>query len=295
MQQATVNLLADMGAQPATLQSGLVQATASTDTTPPSSSITAPASGSRVTVNLPVTISGSTADAGGGVVGAVEVTVDGGSTWHPATGREQWTYTFTPEAAGTLNIRTRAVDDSGNLELPGAGISLVVVQNTCPCTIWPATAAPSDIDVGPDSSVELGVSFTSDTNGFITGIRFYKGAANTGTHVGNLWSSSGTLLATATFTNETASGWQQVNFSNPVAITANTLYVASYFVSAGHYSADWNYFTTTGVDNGNLHAPENGIPAPNGVFTYGAGSNFPSSTHGSTNYWVDVVFNTSPQ
>ena len=35
MQQATVNLLADMGAQPATLQSGLVGQTASADTTPP--------------------------------------------------------------------------------------------------------------------------------------------------------------------------------------------------------------------------------------------------------------------
>src|SRR5207245_11379176 len=62
----------------------------STDTTPPSSSITVPASGSRVTVNLPVTISGSAADTGGGVVGAVEISLDGGSTWHPATGRENW-------------------------------------------------------------------------------------------------------------------------------------------------------------------------------------------------------------
>ena len=39
---------------------------------------------------------------------------------------------------------------------------------------------------------------------------------------------SGTLLASATFTNESASGWQQVNFSNPVPITAGTTYVASY-------------------------------------------------------------------
>ena len=295
MQQATVNLLADMGAQPATLQNGLVGATASTDTSPPSSAITAPASGSRVTVNLPVTISGAAADVGGGVVGAVEISLDGGTTWHPATGRETWSYTFTPSTAGTLNIQTRAVDDSGNLEVPGLGISLAVVQNTCPCTIWPATATPADIDVGPDSSVELGVSFKSDTNGYITGIRFYKSAANTGTHVGNLWSGSGTLLATATFTGETASGWQQVNFSNPVAITGNTVYVASYFVTAGHYSADWNFFTTLGVDNGYLHAPANGIVAPNGVFTYGTSSAFPASSHASANYWVDVVFNTSPQ
>src|SRR5262249_55669221 len=43
MQQATVNLLADMGAQPATLMSGLVAATASTDATAPTSTITSPA------------------------------------------------------------------------------------------------------------------------------------------------------------------------------------------------------------------------------------------------------------
>ncbi len=78
-----------------------------------------------------------------------------------------------------------------------------------PATIWPNTATPTTPDVGSDSPVELGIRFYSDTAGYITGIRFYKSAANTGTHIGNLWSSTGTLLATATFTSETASGWQQ--------------------------------------------------------------------------------------
>ena len=41
MRQATVNLFADMGAQPGTLQSGLVAATASTDTTAPAATVTA--------------------------------------------------------------------------------------------------------------------------------------------------------------------------------------------------------------------------------------------------------------
>ena len=54
--------------------------------------------------------------------------------------------------------------------------------------------------------VELGVKFTSSSSGFITGIRFYKGVNNTGTHVGNLWSSSGALLASATFTGESGFG-----------------------------------------------------------------------------------------
>jgi hypothetical protein len=63
----------------------------------------------------------------------------------------------------------------------------------------------------------------------VTGVRFYKGgAANGGTHIGNLWAADGTKLASATFTGETASGWQEVNFATPVSITANTIYIASY-------------------------------------------------------------------
>src|SRR5208337_3903132 len=103
-------------------------------------------------------------------------------------------------------------------------------------TIWPSTTVPGTVDDGPDSAVELGVKFRSDVAGSITGIRFYKASANTGTHVGNLWTSTGTLLATATFTGETASGWQQVNFATPVSITANTVYVASYHANNGHFS-----------------------------------------------------------
>src|SRR2546422_6450849 len=115
--QAMVNLLADMGVQPAILQSNLVPATASTDTTPPSSTITSPAPGTTVTAGSQVTVTGTAQDFGGGVVGGVEVSVDGGATWHPAVGRENWSYVFTAAASGTLTVQSRAVDDSGNLEV----------------------------------------------------------------------------------------------------------------------------------------------------------------------------------
>jgi len=156
-------------------------------------------------------------------------------------------------------------------------------------TIWPSTAAPAVLDVGPDTPVELGVSFKADVNGYITGIRFYKSSSNTGTHVGNLWSSTGQLLASATFTNETASGWQQVNFANAVAITANTVYVASYHSTVGHWSASWNFFASSGVDNPPLHALANVSGTPDGRFTYGSASAFPANTN-TANYWVDVAF-----
>jgi Domain of unknown function (DUF4082) len=134
------------------------------------------------------------------------------------------------------------------------------------------------------------VKFKADANGSITGIRFYKGSGNTGTHIGNLWTTSGTKLASATFTNETASGWQQVTFATPVSVTAGTVYVASYYAPAGHYAADGGYFASTGVDNAPLHAIQNGVSGGNGVYAYGSASSFPASTYNSTNYWVDVVF-----
>ncbi len=85
MQQATVNLFADMGAQPASPISGLTTATASTDTTPPTSTITSPSQGAALSDGSAVTISGTASDAGGGVVAGVEVSTDGGATWHPVT------------------------------------------------------------------------------------------------------------------------------------------------------------------------------------------------------------------
>jgi len=289
MQQATVNLLADMGVQPASLQGGLLAATASTDKTPPSSTITFPAAGSNVITGTTTTITGTAMDSGG-VVGGVEVSVDGGNTWHPASGRGTWSYAWTPVELGNAVIKSRAVDDSSNLETPSPGIAVTVAASDCPCTGWGSSSTPTQADSGDSSNVELGVKFRTDYNGYITGIRFYKSTANVGTHVGNLWSSSGTLLATAVFTNESASGWQQINFGNPVAIQENTTYIASYHSPNGHYAADVNFFQSSGIDNPPVHYLKNGADGPDGVFSVGPSTNFPTLTFNATNYWVGVVF-----
>jgi hypothetical protein len=126
MRQATVNLFADMGVEPWTLQSGLVAAVASTDHTAPSSAITSPTAGSAFTLGTAVTITGTASDLGGGLVGGVEVSVDGGATWHPATGRGTWTYSWVPATVGTVVIKSRAADDSGNIGAPSAGVSVTV-------------------------------------------------------------------------------------------------------------------------------------------------------------------------
>jgi PKD repeat protein len=602
MQQATINLFADMGVQPATLQPGLVPATESTDTTAPTSTIVSPASGSATYPGIPLTISGTASDAGGGTVAAVEVSVDGGVTWHPATGLGNWSYTWIPQAPGPATIVSSAIDDSGNIELPQSGVTIdvqipppdfgrvaaysfdtdggtsvtdisgnghtgtvsgstwspdgkfggalafdgvddwvtvadsalldltsgmtlsawvyptagggyrevlikeapgseaynlyasseanvpvggvVLGQNpilavsgtqslplnawshlaltfdsatlrlyvngalagsqaasgsiatssgalrfggnsiwgeffagrideiriynralvadeiatimntpigssvnqpptavaqatptsglapltvafdgtgstdpdpgdsivayawdfdgdgahddafvaqpqftygavgtysvtlrvtddrgassvsnpvvisvtapppTCPCSLWDSGATPVILADSDPGAVELGVKFQSDVAGYITGLRFYKGPGNTGPHRGNLWTSTGTLLATVTFSDETASGWQAAPLPAAVAISANTTYIASYHAPAGHYSADVGYFASA-YANPPLRAPATGAAGGNGVFRYGP-SSFPTQPANGTNYWVDVVFNTTP-
>ncbi|HSV66774.1 MAG TPA: DUF4082 domain-containing protein [Mycobacteriales bacterium] len=164
---------------------------------------------------------------------------------------------------------------------------------TCPCTIWAGSATPATPSDPDTAAVEVGVKFQSDVAGSVTGVRFYKGTGNTGTHVGHLWDRAGQLLATATFTGESASGWQQVLFSAPVPISAGATYVASYYAPNGHYAADAGFFAAAGVDNAPLHALRDGADGGNGVYAYGTGGGFPINTWQSVNYWVDVVFATS--
>ena len=158
---------------------------------------------------------------------------------------------------------------------------------------WTNSTVPSNSSVADPSAVELGVKFRVDVAGFITGIRFYKGSGNTGTHIGSLWSSGGQRLATATFTGESATGWQQVTFAEPVAVAANTVYVASYFAPNGGYAAQLDYFSSAGVDNGSVHLLRDGESGGNGVYAYSLASAFPASTFRAANYWVDVLFTTA--
>ena len=295
MQQATVNLFADMGVQPGTLQPDLVAASPSADTTAPISTITFPVSGASVEAGATITVAGTATDGGGGVVGGVEVSLDGGLSWHPADGRENWSYTgVVPMNAATTTIMSRAVDDSFNIENPTSVAVNVAGATVGATSIWSPNAMPAVTSNNDFDAVELGVRFRSDTDGYISAIRFYKGYNNKGTHVGNLWTNDGTNLATAVFVNETDSGWQQVQFAEPVRITANTTYVASYHTNTGGYSSTPDYFVSKGADNGPLHLLADGIDGPNGVFAYSSTTTFPVGSYRSTNYWVDVIFSVAP-
>ena len=189
-------------------------------------------------------------------------------------------FTGTSTTVGTVGIKVTATDLGGLTAIETFNIT--VTPQTV--SLFSSSDRPAVLSDSDTAQVNLGVRFTSSAAGTIAGIKYYKGASDTGIHTGSLWSGTGTMLATATFANETASGWQTVAFGSPVSITAGTTYVAS-FHSNGHYTATSNYFTTAHV-NGVLTAPA----SSNGVYTYGNGNVFPRNTFGATNYWVDVVF-----
>ncbi|GAA1945741.1 DUF4082 domain-containing protein [Amycolatopsis minnesotensis] len=181
------------------------------------------------------------------------------------------------------------------LALAGATLAISAATPTsAPVTesLWP-NASPSVASDADSGSVELGVRFTSAVPGRVTGVRFYKGPSNTGEHIGSLWSADGVRLATVAFRDETASGWQHALFEHPVAIAANTPYVASYHAPRGGYSGDQGYFRGYSQFSGNLTAPKSG-PQANGVFSYGRSSKFPTQSYRDSNYFVDVFFQADP-
>jgi hypothetical protein len=171
MQQATVNLFGDMGVQPGSLRAGLVAATASTDTLAPTSVITSPASGAPVANGVPVTISGTATEQGGGALASVEVSTDDGATWHPVTGRATWSYVWTPSnpasESAPATLRSRGVDDSGNIEIPGPGVTVTM-------TAVPGLVASYGFE---------------EADGTIAGDR--SGMTNPGTVSGATWTTSG--------------------------------------------------------------------------------------------------------
>jgi len=295
---ATVSGAQDMAGNPMAAPAVWSFTTAAADTTPPTVTATSPTSGAvgvgvaaAVTATFsepvqPATVSFTLRDPSNAVVPGL-VSYDGPSR----------TATLKPNAnlvGSTVYTATvsGAQDLAGNpMANPAVwSFTTAAAASGCPCTIWAATAVPGTPSAADTGAVELGVKFRSDVAGFVTGVRFYKGGGNTGSHVGSLWSATGTRLATATFSGESATGWQQVNFTSPVAVNAGVTYVASYFAPVGGYAADGGAFAAAGVASPPLRALANGVDGGNGVYAYGAASAFPAQSYQSTNYWVDVVF-----
>jgi hypothetical protein len=125
------------------------------------------------------------------------------------------------------------------------------------------------------------MAFSTSTEGDVLGVRFFKGTQDVGEHVGVLWGPDGQSLASVTFTNESASGWQFALFDTPVAIQPGAEYIVSYRAPVGHYSVTVNGLVSAQV-NGPLSSSSSG-----GRYGYSELAPTSSANH---NYWVDVLF-----
>lgn len=163
MQQATVNLFADMGVQPETLEAGLTAATQTTDVTAPQSIISTPSNGTNIQIGTLTTISGTVSDAGG-VIAGVEISTNDGTSWVPLDGTGSWSYSWTPSATGEFVIRVRSFDDSGNLEAAGTAPAnnAITITVTDPSVALPPGEGPGGPILVVKSAANPFTSYTAE-------------------------------------------------------------------------------------------------------------------------------------
>ena len=269
MQQATVNLLSDMGAQPGRLQAGLVPG-GPLDATAPTATITDPARRrDRARRHRRRSPAPRPTPAAWSPRSRSRPTAGRPGAARPGT--TSWTYTFNA-STGPGDRAGRAVDDAANIGA-AASVNFDVGPQACPCSIFaPAVTGTEDND---NSAVELGVKFRSDVAGFITGIRFYKTSGNTGTHTGTLWSTAGSNLATVTFTGESGErlAGGDLRRARRHRRRHHLRRVVPHHRPASY--AIGTSFATAGVDNPPLHALQDGVDGANGVYRYGGGGVVP--------------------
>jgi hypothetical protein len=162
----------------------------------------------------------------------------------------------------------------------------------CPCSLFPPSLLPAKTKLpvrdgrsgaGP-FSYEMGVKIVVGAPMQLTAVRYYRDVSETGTHTGRIWSSTGTLLASVPYTNETSSGWQQANLATPLNLQPGQTYIVSVGLNATFVMT--NLGLQTQIVNGDLATDV--TAGKNGVYGSASGV-FPTASYQSSNYFVDVV------
>lgn len=137
-----------------------------------------------------------------------------------------------------------------------------------------------------DEAFELGNKISVGMPGKITAIRHWKLLSDTGPHIGHIWDSTGRLIATVPFLNETSLGWQEQRLDSPIPFKPGPyLIVTVNSNNKAHFPIQTNGFanalitTVNGIDFG--HPPSASLYGPIGVFPTSP------SPH---NYFREVVF-----
>jgi parallel beta-helix repeat protein len=123
------------------------------DTLAPTSIITSPTAGATVSTGTTVSVTGTASDTGGGSVARVEVSVDGGASFSAAMGTTSWSFSFTPATPGQARIRSRAVDNSGNVQDPPTEITITAQDVTPPTSAITSPAPGATVSTGTAVSI----------------------------------------------------------------------------------------------------------------------------------------------
>lgn len=135
---------------------------------------------------------------------------------------------------------------------------------------------------GDRQAVTLGVVFSTSRAGEVTGVQFFRGAAQNEASVVSLWSAGGKQLATGRPSDD--KGWVNTTFAKPVTVTAGTRYIASFFTPRGGYNSD-DASLGAARTVGDLRVPNRG-----GIYTYGGSNSFPRQRYAASEYFVSPLF-----
>ena len=165
--------------------------------------------------------------------------------------------------------------------------------SSCPTDLL-SSFTPHDTNYNDAAAVNVGAKFKVHGAPFVHGVKFYKGTNNTGTHVAHLRDvTTSTDLALATYSSETSSGWQTVDFSSNIAVSDSDTYMVWVSMPNGHYAVDGGYaggpnsFGLRGFGTSeDVAYMESGS---NGVYEYTSTHSTVPTNAVTSNYWVSPV------
>ena len=236
----------------------------------------------------PVTISGTASDSGGGVVAGVEVSIDGGPPGIPRPGTTSWSYTLDGRGLRPVpGSRPAPSTTAGTSRSPAAGVTARVSVPLQPAGSRRRPRRGADHGhAGRRARREV----PADVDGYVTGIRFYKGPATAARTSGacgprrercsrgDLHRRDGERLAGGHASTARSRSPRARPTSPP---TSRPI---------GGYALNAVYFSIAMSTTRPLRALADGVEGGNGVFRYGSASSFPNQSYKPSNYWVDVGF-----
>lgn len=172
----------------------------------------------------------------------------------------------------------------------GTGIGLFNSPKfiACNSSLFP-TAVPQTTASGQGQTWEQGVDVSSSINGIITKVRFWRSAGEPiGYHTARIWSTSGTLLKSASFSEPGTPGtlgnpgWVYATVNFP--ITAGVKYRVTYNIH-NEVAKTFFVFNNGPITKGPLTGWTSWYGTPAGTFP---------TSNSTSNLFADVVFN-SPQ